>query len=141
MLRDVRLVRLLLVIAVGCGAAACDNGDIIVDPTPPIVTETFTGTVNRNGLQQHTFVATARGTVKATIAAIEPSSSPVVGFSMGTWDGAVCTAVMTNRFATTSSSLSGAVVGITSLCVQIFDASGEVPEDAPVSYTITVERP
>lgn len=141
MLRYVPLARLLLVIALVAGAAACDNGDIPTDPTPPIVTETFTGALNRNGLQLHPFVAGDRGTVKATISALEPASAPVVGFSLGTWDGAVCTVVMTNRFATTSSSLSGTVVGITSLCVQIFDASGEIPEDAPVSYTITVERP
>jgi hypothetical protein len=124
--------------------AACDNGETITAPTPnPTVTETFTGSVTRNGSQLHAFVATAAGTVTATITAVDPADSPAFGFSMGTLDliTGVCTAVLTNRTATTSAVLTGNVVGITSLCVQLFDSSGTIPADVPVNYTLTVQHP
>ena len=140
-MRYAPLVRIWIVLGLLLTGAACDNGELAIEPTPPIVTETYSGEITRNGLQQHAFVATARGTVTATISALDPSTSPAIGFSMGTWDGSACTAVMTNRFATTSSSLSGAVVGITNLCIQLFDASGEIQSDTPVTYTVTVQRP
>ena len=94
---------------------ACDNGD------PP--------------------TATTAGAVTATLSTVEPSTSPALGFSMGTWDGAVCSAALTNNFAVQSSTLNGTVVGITPLCVRLFDASGTIPADTPVNYTITVLRP
>ena len=125
-------------------STACDNGDIPTDPSdPPLVTDTFSGTVTRNGSQLHTFVAGARGTVTATITAITPAGSPAVGFTLGSWDPTfeICTAVLTNNLATVSSVLSGGIVGPTSLCVRIFDSTGTIPADAPVDYTVTVERP
>jgi len=132
---------LLLALA---GAGACDNGDTPTDPTnPPTVTETFTGTLTRNGSQLHTFTATAQGTVTATLTAITPANSPAIGLSLGTWDPTfeVCSAVLTNNAAIPSSVLSGNVVGLTALCVRLFDSSGTIPADAPISYTVTVERP
>ena len=135
-------VRLPLLLAVLLVSGACDNGDTPTTPTdPPTVTESFTGTVSRNGSQTHSFVASAAGTVTATLSAVSPADSPVIGFSMGTWDGVVCTAVLTNNAATTTSVLTGTVVGISSLCVRLFDSTGEVPANAAVNYTITVERP
>jgi len=37
--------------------------------------------------------------------------------------------------------LTGNVVGISSLCIQLFDASGTIPADVPVNYTLTVVHP
>jgi hypothetical protein len=140
-LRHALPVTLLVLLVALVASGACDNGDIPTIPDPPLVTETFTGTITRNGSQIHSFIATTRGAVTATITAVDPTDSPAVGFSMGTWDGTICTAVMTNNVATTTSALSGNVVGITSLCIRLFDPFGLVPEDKPVNYTVTVTRP
>jgi hypothetical protein len=134
--------RLLALLLAGSLTVGCDNGDTPTSPTPPpTVTETFTGVVTRNGSTTHSFIATAAGTVTATITSISPATSPAIGFSIGTFDGTNCTATSTNNFATTSAVHSGTVVGITSLCVRLFDPSSVVPEDAPVNYTVTVQRP
>jgi hypothetical protein len=140
-LRYASLIRFPLLLAALFVGSACDNGEILTTPTPPTVTETYTGTIPRNGSQIHTFIAGAAGTVTATVSSVAPAGSPAIGFSMGTWDGIVCTAVMTNNAATTSSALSGTVVGITSLCIRLFDPFGSIAEDAPVEYTVTVVRP
>lgn len=133
-------VRLLL-LAVLLVSGACDNGDLIIDPDPPTVTETYTGTVARNGSQIHSFISNARGTVTATLTAVEPTGSPAIGFSMGTWDGTICTAVLTNNSATVATQLTGDIVGISSLCIRLFDPFARVPENAPITYTVTVVRP
>ena len=133
-----------VVLALAVMLAACDNGDSPTAPTPnPKVTETFTGSITRNGSQLHGFIATAAGTVTATITAVDPADSPAFGFSMGTLDLAtgICTAVLTNRTATTSAVLTGNVVGISSLCIQLFDSAGTIPAEIPVNYTLTVEHP
>ena len=135
-------VKLVLLLLAGLMATACDNGDTPTNPSPaPTVTETFTGTLTRNGAQIHSFIATTQGTVTATITALDPATSPAIGFSMGTFDGTSCSLVVTNNAATTSAVHSGNVVGITSLCIKLFDPFGSIPADVPVNYTVTVVRP
>lgn len=140
-MRHALLVRFSVLVFVSLALAACDNGETPTAPNPPTVTETFPGTLTLNGSQMHTFIATTAGVVTATLSTVEPSNSPALGFSMGTWDGAVCSASLTNNFAVQSSTLTGTVVGITPLCVRLFDASGTIPADTPVNYSITVIRP
>src|SRR5512134_2759013 len=100
-----------LLLIVSLAAAGCDNGDTPTDPTPPLVTETFTGSIALNGSQLHAFVATTGGPVTATLTSVEPAGSPPLGFSMGQWDGVVCTAVLTNNNAVASSVLTGSAIG------------------------------
>ena len=135
--------RLVVLLMAGLFVAACDNGELPTPPSNPTFTETFSGSITRNGAQVHAFVATAAGTVTATITAVTPPGSPTFGFSMGTFDvvTGVCTAVVTNPNATLSAVHTGSVVGISALCVHLFDASGTIPADTPVNYTVTVERP
>jgi hypothetical protein len=133
---------LVVLLTAGLLLSGCDNGDSPTTPSPnPTETQTFTGSLTRNGSQTHSFLATAQGTVTATITAIDPATSPAIGFSMGTWDGTNCLAVVSNNAATLSSAHTGTVVGITSLCVRLFDASGTIPADQPVGYTVTVQYP
>lgn len=135
--------RLVIVLIAGLFVTACDNGELPTPPSNPTFTETFTGSITRNGAQVHPFVATAAGTVTATITAVSPPDSPLFGFSMGTFDPVtgVCTASVINQNATLSAVHSGIVVGISSLCLHLFDASGTIPADTPVNYTVTVVRP
>ena len=141
-MRAVLKARFLLLVALVFVSGACDNGDSPTIPTPPTpITETFTGVVNLNGSVVHPFIATAAGSVTATITGVDPSSSPSFGFGMGTWDGAVCTITMLNNLATTSAALTGTVVAPSSLCVRLFDSQGNVPTNAPINYTVQVVHP
>jgi hypothetical protein len=127
-------------VALALFAAACDNGpDIVPDPSPVLVTETFTGTINLNGAQSHGFNVSRAGTVTATISAIDPSGS-FIGFQLGTWSGVVCTAVLTNDAGTLSSVLSAATQSQASLCVKLHDPNG-ILTDKSVTYTVIVTHP
>jgi hypothetical protein len=119
---------------------ACDNGpEIGPTPTPVLVTETFTGTVTLNGAISHNFNASTAGTTTATITALDPSGA-FIGFQMGTWSGAVCTAVLSNEAGTTSSVLAAGTQSAASLCVKLHDPNG-ILTDKPVTYTVTVTHP
>src|SRR5687767_921099 len=69
-------------------------------PTPVTVTENFSGTVNRNGGQTHTFNSSASGTVTATLVTVAPNNELVVGFSIGTFNGSACQIVIAKDNAT-----------------------------------------
>ena len=120
--------------------AGCDNGpDNGPSPTPGNpVTETFTGNVTLNGSSLHTFSATAAGTVTATITALDPSTE-VVGFQMGTYNGATCAAVLSNPLATVASVLSGITQSSASMCLIVHDPNGALA-DKTVAYTVTVSH-
>jgi hypothetical protein len=128
------------VLALALLGAACDNGPATTPtPDPPTVTETFTGTVTLNGSLTHDFTATAAGTITATITEITPSGA-FIGFQMGTWSGAVCTAVLSNEAGTLSSILSANTQSSASLCVKLHDPNG-ILADNPVTYTVSVVHP
>ena len=120
--------------------AGCDNGpDTAPSPTPGNpVTETFTGNVTLNGSQTHTFNATSSGAVTATITALDPSTE-VVGFQLGTYNGATCSAVQSNDLATVASVLSGITQSAASLCLRVHDSNGALA-DKTVAYTVTVSH-
>jgi hypothetical protein len=125
------------VLAASLFAAACDNGPEPTTPTPgPTITETFSGTINLNGSQTHSFNATAAGQVTATITAIDPTGS-ILGFQIGTWDTVTCRAISSNDLATISSVLGGNTQSAANLCVRLHDPNGALTEN-PVNYTVTV---
>jgi hypothetical protein len=129
---------LLALVFVG---SACDNGpDNPVLPTPDPITETFTGTITLNGSVTHPFTTAVVGRTTATISAINPAGS-FIGFQLGTWSGAVCTAVLSNDAGTQDSTLTAVTQStLTPLCVRIHDPNGTLT-DKTVTYTVTVEHP
>lgn len=113
---------LLLPFAVtGCG------GDIqsLLTPTPdPVyVTDTFSGTLTPNGATSHPFPISSAGggDVTAVLRAVTPDDTSIVGFSLGTWNGTACQAILSNDRATVSASLVGRATSTGSLCVRIYD--------------------
>ena len=122
--------------------AAC--GDDPVTPTTPTtpttVTDTFTGTVTRNGATSHPFpiTASAGGSVTATLKTISPDGAAVVGMSLGTWNGTACQAVISNDRATMAASILGTATSTGTLCVRIFDV-GALSE--PQDYEVEVIHP
>ena len=117
---------------------ACDNGDTPTVPTPVIVTETFTGTVELNGAVSHGFNVSTGGPTVAEITALDPSGA-FIGFEMGTWSGVVCTAVLSNDAGTVASVLRANTQSAASLCVRMHDPNGTLTANA-VTYTVTVKH-
>lgn len=134
------LPRLLLATLLAVSAAACSD-DPITAPTPgPPVTDTFTGTLTTNGAVTHPFDATSAGTITATLTSVAPDSAQKVGLSLGTWNGTVCHAILTNDQATQAFALTGTTTSRAALCVRLYDA-GNIPSDTEVTYTVTVVHP
>ncbi len=129
---------LLPFVSAGCG------GDIqnFIGPTPDpvIVTETFTGTLTRNGATSHPFSVTSAGggEVVAVLRAVTPDDTTVVGFSLGTWNGTSCQAVLSSDRAVVLASLLGQATSTGTLCVRIYDIGALVD---PQDYEIEVTHP
>ena len=135
-----RTFALACVLVAGLMAAGCDNGpDTAPSPTPGNpTTETFTGNVTLNGSVTHTFAVTSSGAVTATITALDPSTE-VVGFQLGTYNGATCSAILSNDLATVASVLSGITQSAASLCLKVHDPNSALA-DKTVAYTVTVSH-
>ncbi len=129
---------LLPFVTAGCG------GDIqnLLAPTPDpvIVTETFTGTLTRNGATSHAFPInySSGGDVTAVLKTVTPDDTTVVGFSLGTYNGTACQSVIANDRATAPASLLGRATSTGTLCVRIYDV-GTLVE--PQDYEIEVTHP
>jgi hypothetical protein len=142
------IVRLLSVLTLGLCLGACDSGNdagVPTAPTPsPPVTETFSGTVNRNGGVTHNFTTSASGTVTATLTTLGPDSTATLGMSLGTVSAAVngttCQAVLTNDQSTQGTIITGGVSALGSLCVRAYD-TGAITAGTPFTYEITIVHP
>jgi hypothetical protein len=130
---------LALLVLATMGLSACDNTvvDLPATPTPTLTTETFTGTVTKNGAATHPFLVTASGTVTAALTALSPEDA-VAGLSLGTWNGAACQVVLVNDNALQGNTITGTVAGVGTLCVRLADTGKLV---GSTDYTITVTHP
>ena len=136
-----RLRPALLLIPLIAIAAACDNGPTTVTPpSNPTVTETFSGTLTKNGSITHQFSATSRGAVTATLTKVDPDSTLAIGVSIGTWNGTSCQIVLSNDSTTVGNGLLGAVSGVGNLCLKVYDAAGTVPTTSE-AYSVDVAHP
>jgi hypothetical protein len=138
-----RRVRVVSVLVLSAAAVACGNNALnsLVAPTVTVtVTETFSGTLTRNGATSHSFpvTSTGGGQVSATLKAISPDNTSVVGFSLGTWNGSACQAIISNDRATQSVAILGRATSPGSLCVRVFDIGAIVD---PQDYEIEVVHP
>lgn len=127
----------VVLVVAACGEDTTPTGPS-TNTTPTTVTDTFTGSINRNGAATHAFVASAAGTVSATLTSLGPNEEIVVGFGLGTWNGTVCTVVLARDQAVKTTVIYGNVNGSGELCVRVYDV-GNVTE--PTSYEITVVHP
>ena len=115
------LTLLLPLVAAGCGKDA----QTPTTPTASVatVTDTFTGTLTRNGATSHPFPVQSQvgGDVTATLKVVSPDGESVVGMSLGTWNGTACQAVIANDRATVASAIFGRATSTGILCVRIYD--------------------
>jgi hypothetical protein len=130
-----------LAFVVSCGE---DTPTTPTSTTPTVVTDTFSGSINKNGAASHRFTAAATGSVTATLTAVGPDAlgadgaALVVGFGIGTWNGTACSVVLAQDKAIQSSVIYGNVNASGELCVRIFDVGNIVDQ---VDYTMTVVHP
>jgi hypothetical protein len=144
MYRFTARVVLLAVAVLGTGACSNDTLSSLTTPTTPTTfTDTFTGTLSKNGAFTHSFTTATLGGVTVTILSLQPTSTQIVGLSLGVFTGSACstspaTGGSSSDTATTGSSISLNATAAGNLCVRLYDV-GFVNE--PVLYTLQVTHP
>ena len=125
---------LLAPLAAGCGDDNSTNTPTA--PTPVAVTETLSGTLTPNGGRTHEFVVQQAGTVVVKLTALAPDASISIGLSLGTWNGAVCQAILSNDRALLNAAVTGNAQNTGFFCARVYDAAGSLT--APTDYTIDI---
>jgi hypothetical protein len=132
--RSVVLLSLAMVCplaAVACGASP----DATAAPTPTPITENFSGAIDKNGARDFTFTVTAPGTITASLANLSPVVTLAVGISIGTWDGTVCSASLSNDNARVSDQLTGNTSVTGAYCIRVYDV-GNITATEQVAVTV-----
>jgi len=121
-------------------AAACgDETPTTPTPTEPVtVTDTFSGTINKNGAATHRFTTAAAGDLSATLNSLSPDDTVVVGLGVGAWNGSVCNILLARDEAVKSTVIYGTVNASGELCVRIYDV-GRIGDTT--NYEISVTHP
>ncbi len=125
------------------GATACSNNTTASTTTTTTSTDTFTGTLSQNGAFTHVFSVTTLGAVTVTIVSLSPTTSQVVGLSLGVWNGSACstspaTGGSATDVATTGSSITLNTTAAGNLCARLYDV-GFIT--TPVLYTMQITHP
>jgi hypothetical protein len=132
--RTFRALLLLAPLAAGCGGD--DSPTTPTAPTPVAVTETFSGTLTPNGGRTHEFVVQQAGQISAKLTALAPDNAITIGLSLGTWNGAVCQAILPNDKAALNTTVTGNAQNTGFFCARVYDAAGSLT--ASTDYTIDV---
>jgi len=132
------IVRSILIAGVAFAASACGS-DNLLNPTPGTpptsVTESYSATVTVNGANTQPFTVSTIGTVTAKISALAPDATVTVGLSLGTWNGAACTLIITNDAAVLNTTVTGTAQTVGQFCVRVYDI-GKLT--APTDYTVDI---
>ena len=129
----------VLFIAAALVSSACsDSPTIVTNPTVCPCTDSFSGTLSTNGAFTHTFTTTTLGSVSASIVGLAPTTTQIVGFGLGVWNGTSCTVASSSDIATTGSNITLNASAAGTLCVRLYDV-GFIT--TPVLYQLTVTHP
>jgi hypothetical protein len=131
-----RTFRALLLLAPLAAACGDDNPTTPTAPTPVAVTETFSGTLTPNGGRTHEFVVQQAGTVTVRLSALAPDDTINIGLSLGTWNGAVCQAILSNDRAALNATVTGTAQQTGLFCGRVYDAAGSLT--TATDYTIDI---
>ena len=130
----------LMLFAVALTTAACTKEDpfLPTNPTPVTpTTDTFSGTIARNGAATHNFTVNAAGSVTVTLTTLSDPEL-TIGVALGTWNGTSCQLVIVNDRARQSTGVVGQTSSFGQLCARIYDV-GNIT--TPVDYEMTVVHP
>jgi hypothetical protein len=120
-----------------CGSSTDSGTPNFVTPTPTLITEAFTGTIDTGGTDFHPFAVTTAGAVNITLTAAGPPPTIFMGLGVGTPTGSACTLLTNGSVATpagATAQLSGTIAA-GSYCVSVFDIGNQT---APIAYAVTV---
>ena len=149
MLRLLRtIVPLPLVALAALTASACSDNTLSQlaassTTTPQTFTDTYTGTLSVNGSFQHIFTIQSLGSVTVTIINLQPTTTQIVGLSLGVWTGTQCstspqTGGAASDIATAGSSITLNATAAGNLCARLYDV-GFIT--TPVIYTLQITHP
>lgn len=129
-----------LTIGLALAATACSNTPTTpITPDPIFVVDTFTDTLVVNGGVTHQIVVSSSGLVTATLIAMAPDPTAIVGLQIGAWNGLSCVVpTIVNDSATLNLPLNGQANSAGNLCVRVYD-SGKLTE--AITYQIQVRHP
>jgi hypothetical protein len=131
-------VLLALCTIVLLATGACNN-TALTTPTPSTpVTDTYSGTLSKNGAFTHSFTILSLGSITAAIVSLSPNASQIVGLQLGVWNGTSCTAASSTDTATTGSSITLTASAAGVVCVRLYDV-GFITD--PVLYQLQVTHP
>jgi len=105
------------------------------EPSPVTISETFSDSLNANGLRIHAFTVSRAGTVSAQLATLSDPAA-TVGLSIGTWNGAACQIVIVNPAAVLNTTVTGTAQAIGEFCVMLNDV-GKLTTSVDYSVTVT----
>ena len=132
--------KLALLLAGAVSVSACNNSttNIPTQPSQPnYVTDSFDGSINRNGAATHPFSVSSAGVITATIQTVSDSSKRI-GLSLGTWNGTACAIIIANDQAAEGTTVTGQATAFGTLCVRVYDVGNVVD---PLAYTLRVIHP
>ena len=75
-------------LAVLLAAAGCQEKQTPVEPDPvyPLITESFSGTIEKDGRKGFPFTVTNPGRINTSITSLSPVSTLTMGLGLGAWD-------------------------------------------------------
>jgi hypothetical protein len=128
---------LAALVAFALTAAACSSGTPTTPTTttPTPVTDTFSGTLNRNGAANHAFSVSAAGTVTAAVTSLSDSAI-TIGMSLGVWNGTACAVAIDNAQSTQGTALFGSATAVGNLCVRVYDV-GKINDTLDYQLSVT----
>jgi len=126
----------LLVAIAAAGCSSDSTTDTPTEPTPVLVTESFSGSLTVNGGQTHAFAVSRAGTVTAQIKTLSDQAA-TIGLSLGTWNGAACQIVIANDAALVTQAVTGTAQATGQFCVRLYDV-GKLTE--AVDYSVEVSH-
>ena len=128
----------LLIMVTG---VACDKTpETTTQPSVPVITDTFSGTVAIGGSSAHNFTVTQPGKVEVTLTTAGPPPTIFMGLGVGVPIPSACTLLSgasANVQAGPAAQLSG-TVSAGAFCLQVYDVGNQA---APITYTVTVSHP
>jgi hypothetical protein len=130
-------------LALALMGTGCDNSDSGSDtaPSPPVVTVTFTGSVDPGGLAFHRFTVAQQGEVDITLTAAGPPATITMGLAVGIPSATSCDLRISGGNVAVQAGATPQLVGTAAagdLCVAIYDVGNQT---AAVMYSVTVAHP
>jgi hypothetical protein len=145
LLASLALAALTLMLSACGGSSNASSALPVTTPTvtATLSTETFTGSIARNGSAVHPFVVTTGGyAVLAGYTGLSPASQTALGLGLGYWDGTTSTCGLNqlqNDAARSGSTAVSATAVAGNYCLRVYDG-GNIVEGTTASYTLQVQH-